>query len=103
MAGDSADTSNVRALWSLSLLAGVLHAAGAGDAGLLVELAAQRMQWMYASKAMGAWYLQCATATAPLETRVLWSSVGSGLGNVGQANYAAGNACPTRRAPPTRP
>merc|ERR1711995_36167 len=41
---------------------------------------------------MGVWYLLCAAATAPLETRVLFSSVGSGLGNVGQANYAAGNA-----------
>ena len=71
----------------------MLHAAGAGDKGLLVELDAQRVEWMYASKAMGAWHLQCANATAPLEARVLFSSVGSGLGNVGQANYAAANAC----------
>ena len=48
---------------------------------------------MYASKAMGARHLQCAAIAVPLSTRVLFSSVGSGLGNVGQANYAAGNAC----------
>ena len=47
---------------------------------------------MYASKAMGAWHLQCANATALLESRVLFSSVGSGLGNVGQASYATANA-----------
>ena len=71
------------------MLSGVLHAAGVGDKGLLNEVALQRVQWMYASKAMGAWYAQCAAASAPLEVRVLFSSVGSGLGNVGQANYAA--------------
>ena len=48
---------------------------------------------MYGPKAMGAWYLQCAAVTAPHETRILFSSVGSGLGNVGQANYAVANAC----------
>ena len=48
---------------------------------------------MYASKAMGAWYLQCTEAVDGLEMCILFSSVGSGLGNVGQANYAAGNAC----------
>ena len=32
-------------------------------------------------------------ALTPLDVHVLFSSVGSGLGNVGQANYAAGNSC----------
>ena len=48
---------------------------------------------MYGPKSFGAWYLHCTTPTAPLDTLVLFSSVGSGLGNVGQGNYAAGNAC----------
>eukprot|EP00966_Prymnesium_polylepis_P224562 5193769-Prymnesium_polylepis.1 len=48
---------------------------------------------MFAPKASGAWCLHTTVSTAPLEAHVLFSSVGSGLGNVGQANYAAGNAC----------
>ena len=36
---------------------GVLHAAGAGDRGLVVALEAHRMHWMYAPKASGAWHL----------------------------------------------
>ena len=93
LACDSAGTRDMIALCSADMLTGVLHAAGAGDKGLLVEVAAQRVLWMYALKATGARYLQCAASTAPLEARVLFSSVGSGLGNVGQTNYAAGNAC----------
>ena len=61
--------------------------------GLLVEISAHRVQWMYASKAIGAWHLQSNMSRMPLDARVLFSSVGSGLGNIGQANYAAGNAC----------
>ena len=72
---------------------GVLHAAGIADKGLLIELDEARVQNLHAPKASGAWYLQCATACAPLEARVLFASVGSGLGNVGQANYSASNAC----------
>ena len=91
---DSSELSDLVALsWMGRDLSGVLHAAGAGDKGLLVELVAQRVHWMYAPKALGAWYLHSTTQTAPLEARVLFSSVGSGLGNVGQGNYAAGNAC----------
>jgi hypothetical protein len=63
------------------------------DKGLLNKLEVQRLHWMYASKAIGAWHLQCAADVLPLEACVLFSSVGSGLANVGQANYAAGNAC----------
>ena len=48
---------------------------------------------MFAPKAVGAWNIHCASAAVPLEAEVLFSSVGAGLGNVGQTNYAAGNAC----------
>ena len=75
------------------VLSAVLHAAGAGDRGLLVGLDARRINWMYAPKAFGAWHLHGGAATTALEARVFFSSVGSALGNVGQANYAAGNAC----------
>ena len=50
------------------------------------------MRWLYASKAMGAWHLECVACTSALDARVLFSSVGSGHGNVGQANYAAAKA-----------
>ena len=71
---------------------GLLHAAGVGSRGLLSDIEAYRMRWVHAAKAFGAWHL-CSTVVAPLEIQVLFSSVGSGLGNVGQAAYAAGNAC----------
>ena len=69
--GDGADGV---ALLAFAPPTGVLHAAGAGDKGLLIELVAQRLHWMHASKAMGAWHLQCAAASAHLERLVLFSS-----------------------------
>jgi 3-oxoacyl-(acyl-carrier-protein) synthase/acyl carrier protein len=90
---DSADARDTSTLLSLSSLTGVLHAAGVGDKGLLVDLEAWRLQWAHTSKAIGAWHLHCASAYANLAACVLFSSVGSGLGNVGQASYAMANAC----------
>ena len=37
--------------------------------------------------------LHFAVAALPLQAQLLFSSVGSALGNVGQTNYAASNAC----------
>ena len=94
IACDGADVDDTKALVSRGHpLSGALHAAGVSDKGLLAELEPRRVYWMYSAKAFGAWYLHCTSAAVPLEARVLFSSVGSGLGNVGQANYAAGNAC----------
>merc|ERR1712147_294034 len=53
---------------------------------------ASRLRWVCASKALGARQLHSAAAAAPLEAQLLFSSVGAGLGNVGQASYAAANA-----------
>ena len=92
LACDSADARDASEFISAHPPSGLLHAAGVGDKGLLVELEARRLQWMHASKAAGSWHLQCASATVPLRSRVLFSSVGSGLGNVGQASYASANA-----------
>merc|ERR1712091_115220 len=64
-----------------------------GDKGLLSQLDVRRLRWVCAAKACGAWHVQWATASTPLEACLLFSSVGSGLGNVGQASYAAANAC----------
>ena len=89
---DSADAHDTNALLSANSLIGVLHAAGAGDTGLLIELFTQRVHWMFATKTMGAWFLNCAAASAPLDSRLLFSSVGSGLGNVGQGQLCSRNA-----------
>ena len=63
---DSADFHATNALLSAGSPAGVLHAAGAGDRGLLVELKIERTLWMYASKAAGSFYLASAAATVCL-------------------------------------
>ena len=93
VACDSADTREATSLFGTTPLAGVLHGSGVGDKGLLVELIPRRVQWMYAPKAFAGWHLHNLAANVPLDAFCLFSSVGSGIGNVGQANYAAGNAC----------
>ena len=51
---DSADLQEVALLSAAHDLRGVLHAAGASDNGLLRDLLAGSMHWMFASKAVGA-------------------------------------------------
>jgi acyl transferase domain-containing protein/NADPH:quinone reductase-like Zn-dependent oxidoreductase/acyl carrier protein len=48
---------------------------------------------MYAPKAFAGWHLHNVAANVPLDAFCLFSSIGSGIGNIGQASYAAGNAC----------
>lgn len=93
LAFDSSDSLDAISLMSGSRVTGVLHAAGVGAKGLLMDVEARKMQWTHASKASGAWHLKCTTPTTSLDACILFSSVGSGLGNVGQAAYAAANAC----------
>ena len=73
-------------------LAGVLHAAGIANKGLVRELDADRIQKLHRTKATGAWHLHAALAAALLEARVLFSSVASGISNVGLGSYATSNA-----------
>ena len=47
---------------------------------------------MFAPKVVGAWYLHCASATAPLADQVLFRLWARASANVGQADYAAANA-----------
>ncbi len=90
---DSADMRETHVLSSVNWLTNLLHASGVADTGLLSGIDVHRLQWMYSPKSTALWYLQCAAAITPPETRVLFSSVASGLANVGQGNYAAANAC----------
>ncbi|MBK8049808.1 MAG: SDR family NAD(P)-dependent oxidoreductase [Anaerolineales bacterium] len=73
-------------------LAGVFHAAGILDDGLLPDLNTDRVCRVLAPKVEGAWMLHCLTRQLDLDLFVLFSSVASVLGSPGQANYAAANA-----------
>ncbi|GAA4003461.1 type I polyketide synthase [Allokutzneria multivorans] len=73
-------------------LAGVLHCAMVLDDVLLADLDSERMERVYAPKALGAWHLHELTKELPLRAFVLFSSAASMIGNRGQANYAAANS-----------
>ena len=94
VACDSAESSDTRALLSCAHpLAGVLHAAGVLRDQLLRSMAAADLDAVLAPKALAASHAQRAVAQTPLQAMCLFSSVASMFGNVGQANYAAANAC----------
>jgi acyl transferase domain-containing protein/NADPH:quinone reductase-like Zn-dependent oxidoreductase/acyl carrier protein len=73
-------------------LAGIFHAAGLLDDGLMLRQNVQRFQEVMAPKVSGAWNLHSATQQMPLDYFVLFSSAASLLGGPGQSNYAAANA-----------
>ncbi len=93
---DVACATDISALLSqmqnLPPLAGVFHAAGVLDDGVLLRLDAQRFATVLAAKVAGAWHLHEATRALPLDFFVLFSSASALLGLSGQANYAAANA-----------
>ncbi|MEU5980637.1 SDR family NAD(P)-dependent oxidoreductase, partial [Streptomyces sp. NPDC047315] len=73
-------------------LAGVVHAAGVVDDGVVSGLSAQRLAGVWGAKAAGAFNLHRATEHLPLTMFVVLSSAAGTLGSAGQANYAAANA-----------
>jgi len=77
---------------SMPPLAGVVHAAGILDDGLLLQLDRDRFAAVAAPKVAGAWLLHRATADRDLDFFVLFSSAAALLGSPGQGNYAAANA-----------
>lgn len=93
-AGDRAMVKNLidKIAKELPALRGVVHSAGVLDDGLLKNMAADQWRKVLAPKAYGAWYLHELTSTLTLDFFVVYSSISSLLGNVGQANYAAANA-----------
>ncbi len=74
-------------------LKGVIHCAGVLDDGALLQQSSERFAKVLAPKAQGAWNLHQLTQDMALDFFVLFSSASSVLGNRGQANYAAANAC----------
>jgi epothilone polyketide synthase D len=74
-------------------LAGVIHAAGVLDDGLLAGETADRVRGVLAPKVAGAINLHRLTQGRRLDFLVLFSSVAGGIGGgVGQGSYAAANA-----------
>ncbi len=76
----------------LPRLAGVIHAAGVLDDGVLAQQSWQRFEKVMAPKLDGAWNLHAETQGEPLDFFVTFSSLAALLGSPGQGNYAAGNA-----------
>jgi acyl carrier protein len=73
-------------------LAGVVHAAGVIDDGLLLNQTSERFLRVCDPKVQGTWNLHEATAKRPLDFFILFSSVAAVMGSPGQSNYAAANA-----------
>jgi acyl transferase domain-containing protein/NADPH:quinone reductase-like Zn-dependent oxidoreductase/predicted O-methyltransferase YrrM len=73
-------------------LRGVFHAAMVLDDAFFLQLNDRRFFRVVEPKAYAAWHLHRHTRTRQLDHFVLFSSLASIVGNIGQANYAAANA-----------
>ncbi|MEM8946298.1 MAG: SDR family NAD(P)-dependent oxidoreductase [Planctomycetota bacterium] len=73
-------------------LAGVIHAAGVLDDGLIGDQNWERFEKVLAPKIVGAALLHEFTRELPLDFFILYSSAASVLGSPGQSNYATANA-----------
>ncbi|WDE02523.1 type I polyketide synthase [Thalassomonas actiniarum] len=73
-------------------LAGVIHAAGTMDDGVLASMSWQRFAAVLAPKTLGAWNLHLACQSLALDFFILYSSAASVLAPTAQANYAAANS-----------
>jgi acyl transferase domain-containing protein/aryl carrier-like protein len=76
----------------LAPVAGVIHAAGVLDDGILVHQSPERLRAVMAPKLTGAWNLHLLTRDLELEHFVLFSSLAAIVGTAGQGPYAAANA-----------
>lgn len=86
------DAARMVAAASSPPLAGVVHAAGLLEDGMIADLDAGRLARVLAPKVAGGWNLHRATETLDLDFFLLFSSVAAIIGNLGQGAYAAGNA-----------
>jgi len=73
-------------------LDGVIHAAGVLRDGFILQKNLQDVAAVLAPKVLGLVNLDTATKTLALDFFVVFSSLASVLGNIGQADYAAANA-----------
>jgi len=73
-------------------LAGVIHAAGILEDGMIADLDPERLGRIMAPKVKGAWLLHEAVRNLDLDFFILFSSVAAIIGNLGQGGYAMANA-----------
>nr|VFJ59818.1 MAG: myxalamid-type polyketide synthase MxaB [Candidatus Kentron sp. DK] len=72
-------------------LAGIIHAAGVLDDGVLREQTLDRLDKVMAPKVAGGWLLHTLTQEKNLDFFVCFASMAGLFGSPGQANYAAAN------------
>ncbi|MBI5819060.1 MAG: SDR family NAD(P)-dependent oxidoreductase [Verrucomicrobia bacterium] len=94
---DVANLDETRALvdtksFGMPTLRGVVHSAAVMDDGLVASITDDKLERVMSPKVKGAWNLHECTKHCELDAFILFSSVSSLLGNVGQASYAAANA-----------
>ena len=73
-------------------LAGIIHAAGITDDGIIDNLSWKQFAEVFAPKIQGSWNLHCLSAELDLDFFVLFSSIASLLGSAGHSNYVAANS-----------
>lgn len=95
---DVADADQMNSFWTQfkrecwPSVRGVVHAAGLTHDKRMVEMGEEEFHDVLAPKVHGAWLLHQLTKNEPLDFFVVYSSIVSIIGRLGQANYAAANA-----------
>jgi acyl transferase domain-containing protein len=95
---DVADTSQLSDLHNAAArdgwpaVRGILHLAAAASDELVRDITPRGLAAALRPKVQGSWALHLATGEANLDFCVMFSSIGSILGQAGQASYAAANA-----------
>ncbi len=95
VAGDVAVAADVARMVAAAVhlpLAGVFHAAGLLEDGMIADLELAQLDRILAPKVTGGWLLHQATRHLDLDLFVCFSSVAAMIGNLGQGGYAAANA-----------
>ncbi|UED88699.1 SDR family NAD(P)-dependent oxidoreductase [Streptomyces profundus] len=90
---DAADREALAALLAEHPVDSVFHTAGVLDDGVLDALTPDRFQAVFRAKVTSARHLDELTRGRELSAFVLFSSLAGVMGNPGQGNYAAANAC----------